>query len=105
MPFKPDAGSAELSDDLSRLAEIIEAVLPGRGRELVVKIAKEFAGTYVYFQQDDKIFREVRDQWIIDQYLAGHKASEIAREVKLSERQVWNILGREPGEEKQLKLF
>ena len=104
-PFNPDAKSAALSDDLSRLAEIIDSVLPGRGRELVIKIAKEFAGSYVYFQQRDKIFRTTRDQWVIEQYEAGHKVSEIAREIKLSERQIWTILSREPGEDRQMSLF
>jgi Mor family transcriptional regulator len=103
--FVPDADNANLSEDLTRLSEIIEACAPGLGRKLVIKIAKEFAGTYVYFQQDDKIFRDERDQWIIEQYEAGHKVPEIARGAPLCERQVWNILGREPGQDKQLKLF
>lgn len=105
LPFNPDANSAVLSDDLTRLADIIDSVLPGRGRELVVKIAKEFAGSYVYFQQREKIFRITRDQWIIEQYEAGHRVPEIAREVQLSERQIWTILGREPDEERQMSLF
>ena len=51
------------------------------------------------------MFRPIRDLWIIEMYDAGYRATDIARAVGLCERQVWNILGREPGEDKQMRLF
>jgi Mor family transcriptional regulator len=103
--FSPAPESAILSNDLQRAAEVIDEIAPGRGKEIVVRLAREFSGTYVYFLQEEKLFRAMRDQWIIAQYDAGHRVADIARAVSLCERQVWNILGREPGEDKQLKLF
>jgi Mor family transcriptional regulator len=104
-PFTPEPHEAVLPDDLGRIASLIEAQAPGKGKALTVQIAKEFAGTYVYFMQQDKLFRATRDHWIIRQYEAGYRASEIARAASLSERQIWNILGREPDDDRQLRLF
>jgi Mor family transcriptional regulator len=104
-PFALNADTAELRDDLARAAEILDRLVPGKGKELVIRLAAEFGGTYVYFPQEEKLTRKHRDPWIIDKYAAGYRVVEIARAARLSERQVWNILGREPGEEKQMKLF
>jgi len=104
-PFTLTADNAELRDDLARAAEILDRLVPGKGKELVIMLAAEFGGTYVYFPQKEKLTRLNRDPWIIAQYAAGYRVVEIARATNLSERQVWNILGREPGEEKQMKLF
>ncbi len=103
--FNPNHETAVLNDDLARLAEIIDEVVPGRGKEIAVRISRAFGGSYIYCLQDEKLWRGVRDQWVIEQYDAGHRVPEIARAIKKCERQVWNILGREPGEDKQLKLF
>lgn len=104
-PFLPPADAAALGPDLRRAADLLDEVVPGRGKELVVQLARGFCGTYVYFPQKDKLFREARDRWIIEQYDAGFRVPDIARRVDLCERQVWYILGREPGEEKQLRLW
>lgn len=93
-PFNPTPEQADLSEELFRIAEIIDTIKPGSGKEAVVSICREFAGTHVYFLQDQKIFRKARDTWIIQQYDKGHRVPEIARFVKMSERQIWNILGR-----------
>ena len=37
--------------------------------------------------------------------ISGPRVPEIARLVRLSERQVWSVLGREPGDERQMSLF
>ncbi len=104
-PFTLTADTADLRDDLARAAEIIEQLVPGKGKELVVRLASEFAGTYVYFPQKEKLVRGSRNPWIIEQYEAGYRVVDIARSVGLSERQVWYILGKEVDEDKQLNLF
>lgn len=104
-PFEPSPESAVLNDDMERIVEIVEKLAPGKGANIVVQMAKEFAGTYVYFLQNDKMFRKPRNEWIIEQYEAGYRVADIARILQKSERQIWTILGREPAQNKQLNLF
>jgi len=93
-PFIPTPEQAELSEELIMMAEIIDKIAPGNGKEAVITISREFSGTYVYFLQDKKMFRKARDTWIIEQYDKGCRVVDIARNIKVSERQIWNILGR-----------
>lgn len=95
----------ELPGDLSQLARAIEEVVPGLGVKIVLRVASEFRGTHVYFHNLDAIERKARNRIILEMYDKGAKVPEIARIVRLSERQVWTVLGKEPGEERQLVLF
>ena len=95
----------ELPGDLSQLARVIDEIVPGFGVKVVLRIAEDFRGTNVYFHNLDALLRLARNRLIIERYDYGERVSEIARDVRLSERQVWAILGKEPGEERQLKLF
>ncbi len=95
----------ELPGDLSQLARAIDEVVPGFGVKVVLRIAEEFRGTTVYFHNLDALERKARNRLIIEMYDRGVRVPEIARTVRLSERQVWAILGKEPGEERQMRLF
>ena len=95
----------ELPGDLSQLARAIDEVVPGYGVQVVLRIAGEFRGTTVYFHNLDAIERKARNRRIIEMYSGGTRVPEIARTVRLSERQVWSVLGKEPDDDKQLKLF
>ncbi len=95
----------DLPGALAELARKLDKLVPGRGLELTLKLGAEYRGTYVYFHSFDELERLVRDRWLVDQYGKGIKVPLLAREVRLSERQVWAILGKEPGEEKQGRLF
>lgn len=77
--FSPAPEQADLNEYLFRMAEIIDAIIPGQGMEAVVTICREFSGTYVYFLQAQNMFRKARNTWIIQQYDKGHKVPEIAR--------------------------
>jgi len=103
--FTPQPDDAALFGDLARMAEVIEHVAPGRGREIVVAICREFGGSGVYFLQEEKLFREARDNWIRAMYDLGHRAQALVRATGVSERNIWYILGREPGEDRQMRLF
>ncbi len=103
--FEPKTEDARFSDDLDHLVAIIDKIAPGIGRRAMVAIAKEFASTYVYIPKPSHIFCNARTQWVLDQYDAGHRVQNIARKCELSESQVWKILGKVPGEDKQLALF
>jgi len=93
-PFVLRTEDASLPGDLARLAESIDKVSPGQGRDSVLAICRDFGGTCVYFLQPEKLFRESRDKWIIEQYDAGYRVPEIARAAGISVRQVWNVLGK-----------
>lgn len=95
----------DLPGDLSQVAQVIESVMPGAGVKVVMRLASEFRGTYVYFRNLDDIGRTARNRAIVEMYTKGMRVPEIARAVKLSERQVWTVLGSEPGDDRQLKLF
>lgn len=95
----------ELPGDLSRLAAIIEQITPGKGVETVLRIAAEFKGTYIYCHSTDALWRAARDRWIREQYDAGTRVPDIARAIERSERRVWTILGKEPEDDRQMKLF
>lgn len=95
----------ELPGDLSELARVVEEVAPGLGVKIVLRVAAEFRGTHVYFHNLDAIERKARNRVILEMYDNGTRVPEIARIVRLSERQVWTVLGKDPGEERQFALF
>jgi len=95
----------ELPGDLAQLARVIEGMVPGYGVRIVLRIVTEFRGTHLYCRNLDDLKRQARNRVIIERYDNGERVQDIARWARLSERQVWTILGREPGEDKQLRLF
>jgi Mor family transcriptional regulator len=98
---------AELPGDLRRVAEIIRPAVASDlvAVRLVFAMADEFAGTDIYCSGTGKWKRKYRDQRIRNEYDAGTKAPQLARRYNLSERWVWDILGRLPPDEKQLGLW
>ena len=95
----------ELPGDLAQLAAIIERAAPGQGVEIVMLIAGEFRGTTIYCHNVDALFRKARDRWVRDKFTAGCRVPDLARTIKLSERRVWEILGTEPVNDKQGRLW
>lgn len=100
-----DLSIEDLPGALAELARKLDKHVPGRGLELTLKLGTEYRGTYVYFHNFDELERRFRDRWLIDQYGKGTKVPLLARAVRLSERQVWSILGKSPEEERQRRLF
>lgn len=95
----------ELPGDLSHLAEIIESVSSGKGVEATLAIAQEFRGTTIYCHNVDTLKRTVRNRRLIKQYTNGSNVPDLAREVGLSIRQAWSILGKEPDDKRHGKLI
>lgn len=98
---------AELPGDLRRVAEIIR---PAVGSDLVAvrlvfAMADEFGGTSIACPGLGKWKRKWRDEQIRKEYDQGGRVPHIARRYKLSERWVWDILGRLPVDEKQMGLW
>jgi hypothetical protein len=95
----------ELPGDLSEVARVIDKHAPGQGVTITMALAERFRSTYVLFHNTDALKRAARNRRIIEMYDAGIKVPEIARIVGLGARWVWEILGKSPEDEKQLKLF
>ena len=97
----------ELPDDLRQVAEIIRTAVESDLTvvRLVFSIADAFGGTDIYCSGLGKWRRRYRDQRIREEYDRGNRAPEIARRYRISERWVWEILGRLPPDERQLGLW
>lgn len=98
---------AELPGDLRRVAEIIRPVMADEQTAVraVFSLAAEFRGTYIYCRGLDEWRRTWRDGRIRTEYDAGAKVPELARRWGISERWVWDILGRLPVDDKQLRMW
>lgn len=98
----PDEAMPDLDDltgDLRLLADMV-------GVRNALEIAEFFGGTPAQFYNYRKFILRWRDQKIREEYDAGGvTVVELARRHDLSDRQVYNILGQEPCEDRQLKLF
>jgi Mor family transcriptional regulator len=89
----------ELNGDLHLLAEHC-------GVRTALRISELFDGTPARLYGHRRWLREWRDKQIRAEYdKGGISAVDLARKYRISERQIYNILGFEPGEERQLRLF
>lgn len=102
----------EMPGDLKRVAEAIEAGIPGMGVRITLLLAQipGIRSNPVYFRSVDNLIRRWRDDQMRAEYDAGLiTAKELAAKVRLSLRQTENILGKPDTQDelkkKQLKLF
>lgn len=98
---------ADLPGDLRRVAEIISRITKDEliAVRAVCALVAEYRGTYIYCRNLDEWERAWRDSQIRAESDAGTRVPDIARRWNLSERWVWDILGRLPVDEKQLKMW
>ena len=87
----------ELPGDLALVAEVV-------GVRLTIELVRRFKGTHVYFRNLDHLLRRHRDRLIRRDYDAGMRAPDIARKYRLSERWVWQILGRPDGDGRKRRV-
>ena len=89
----------ELAGDLRVLAEVV-------GVRMALRIAELFGGTPATFYGHKKWLIRWRDALIRKEYDQGKiSVVALARKSGICERHAYNILGQQPGEDKQLKLF
>lgn len=88
---------ARLPGDLRRIADVV-------GLHPALEIARELGGVPLYIPKLDDLYREVRDAKIRAEYDGGETiAKDIALKYRLTERQIFTILGRD--EAAPLSLF
>jgi Mor family transcriptional regulator len=97
----------DLPGELGQLARDISTISPDKAIRITLLLEQRYRGTSLYFHNCDAIRRRVRNIKIIERYNGGERVEDIARSVGKSARQIWNILGKEPGVEdnRQMKLF
>lgn len=81
------------------------ADLPGHSAE---RLAALYGGDRIYIPKPDRELRRARNRQIIAEYDAGERVQAIARRHRLTERQIWTILGRPVPEDpdvSQAELF
>lgn len=93
-------GLDNLNGDLRMLAEV-----PGVGVAMALRIAQNFGGTPIRIYGVGKWLRRHRDRCIRRDYDNGISAVDLGRKYKLSERQIWNILGTPEPDERQMGLW
>ena len=92
-------GLDELNADLRMLAELV-------GVRTALKISELFAGTSICFFGHKRFIIRFRDRQIRAEYdRGGITVAELSRKYNLTERYVYMILGKSPGEDKQMRLF
>ncbi len=77
----------ELTGDLRNLADVV-------GVATAIKIGMHFEGVPLRLWGVARLRRRLRDNNIRKEYDEGAKAIELARKYRVSERWVWDILGR-----------
>ena len=92
-------GLDELNGDLRMLAELV-------GVRRALEISELFNGTTACFFGHQRFLNRWRDKQIRAEYdRGGITVSKLARKYTICERQMYNILGQQPGEDRQLRLF
>lgn len=88
----------KLSGDLRLLAEVV-------GVGMALRIAQIFGGTPIRIYGVQKWLRRHRDRCIRNENDNGVSAVELGRKYRLSERQIWNILGTAEPDERQMRIW
>lgn len=89
----------ELTGDMRVLAEMV-------GVRKALEISQWFDGTPGRFYGHTKWIRRWRDQCMRRDYDSGdYSVVDIARNYGVSERQAYNVLGKEPEEDRQLSFW
>ena len=90
-----------LGGDFRRVAELI-------GVENALRLSAEFGGLWISVPKLDRLKREVRNPKIRKRYDAAKDKTAVvralARENNLTARQIYNILGEQPGDEPEFVL-
>lgn len=89
----------ELTGDMRYLANLV-------GVRMALKISELFDCTPIRLYGHRRWILNYRDSKIRAEYDSGNISGvELARKYGLSDRQIWNIIGKEPGDDRQLRLF
>jgi Mor family transcriptional regulator len=78
----------------SGLADLVELI----GTAATTKLIAVYGGEKIWIPRCAQALRDIRDRRIIAAYDGGQSASRLAREHSLTDRQIYTILKRCPGQ-------
>ncbi len=87
----------DLEEDDRELAELI-------GVENFIKLVQNYGGGSIYLKKLETVTRKVRDREIKSKF-TGFNYSELAREYRLSEKMVRNIIDEDSLKKLQISIF
>lgn len=99
----PDDALPDIEELTGHLREVAEIV----GIKKALVLGQVFHSVPIRLWNCQKLLRRFRDDCIRKEYEAGATGEYLAKRFNLSDRQIWNILGRPQQEEdnKQQSLF
>ena len=71
--------------------EILQNLIDIMGIEAFIELIKQYGGSSLYIPNENSVLKPIRNR-LIKQYFNGHNYKELAKEFKISEMQVRNIV-------------
>ena len=71
--------------------EILQNLIDIMGIEAFIELIKQYGGSSLYIPNENSVLKPIRNR-LIKQYFNGHNYKELAKEFKISEMQVRNII-------------
>ena len=71
--------------------EILQNLVDIMGIEAFIELIKQYGGSSLYIPNENSVLKPIRNR-LIKQYFNGHNYKELAKEFKISEMQVRNII-------------
>ena len=71
--------------------EILQGLVDIMGIEAFIELIKQHGGSSLYIPNENSVLKPIRNR-LIRQYFNGHNYKELAKEFKISEMQVRNII-------------
>ena len=73
------------------IPEILQGLVDIMGIEAFIQLIKQYGGSSLYIPNENSVLKPIRNR-LIKQYFNGHNYKELAKEFKISEMQVRNII-------------
>lgn len=73
------------------LPEVLQDLVNIMGIEAFIELIKQYGGSSIYIPNENSILKPIRNR-LIKQYFNGNNYKQLAKEFKISEMQVRNII-------------
>lgn len=73
------------------LPEVLQDLVNIMGIEAFIKLIKQYGGSSIYIPNENSVLKPIRNR-LIKQYFNGNNYKQLAKEFKISEMQVRNII-------------
>ena len=73
------------------IPEILQGLVDIMGIEAFIQLIKQYGGSSLYIPNENSVLKPIRNR-LIKKHFNGHNYKELAKEFKISEMQVRNII-------------